>query len=92
MEIVEAPKSIVVGGRIRCLVPGCGRTFKVERDIAFTICGKHWRLAPKAWRLRFTKFDRRWKKTRDERIGWLANYIWHRCARRAVDVALGIGT
>lgn len=82
-----------IGDRLQCLVPGCRRTFKVpELEVAWTMCGKHWRLSPKLWRRRLAKLDRCFKRTRKPHARYLSCWMWHACARRAIDVALGIGT
>lgn len=39
----------VAAGRQPCCIPGCRRTFKPDGSRE-TICGVHWRLAPKSWR------------------------------------------
>lgn len=79
-------------GRLRCLVPGCGRTHKVEPHIEATICGKHWRLADRRLRLLMTRVQRKAKR----RGGWSAQLLalearlWQRCTAQAIERALGI--
>lgn len=69
--------------RVRCSVPFCKRTFKRQHPDEVTICGKHWRLAPKQWRRRFTLFKRRGRPD-------LAHKVWERCLRAACEAAGGI--
>lgn len=51
-------------GRIRCLVPFCGRTFKKKAcdDKGEVMCGRHYRLADKSKRLRLRVIYRAWQK------------------------------
>jgi hypothetical protein len=78
-------------GRQRCLVPGCGRTFKCEAAIEETICGKHWRLADRRDRLLMTRVHRKAK-----RLGWsmalirLHDRLWAKCSTQAIDRAMGL--
>lgn len=77
-------------GRLRCCVPGCGRTFKVD-DSDEVICGKHWRLADLKLRRLVTKVRRRAK-----RVGWshqlqaLDNRLWLKGKSQAIERAMGI--
>lgn len=61
----------VAGPRLRCCVPFCGRTFRNDEGCAEVICGKHWRLAPKAWRRRYGLLRRRRLKRYGENASWL---------------------
>lgn len=78
-------------GRLRCLVPGCGRTFKCEPHVEETICGKHWRLADRQPRALLSKVHRKAK-----RVGWsmsmvrLHDRLWLKCRTQAVERAMGI--
>ncbi len=76
--------------RVRCSVPGCGRTFKDE-EADEVICGAHWRLADKRLRALLTKVRRKARRS-----GWstrllaLDNRLWLRGKAQAVERALGI--
>ncbi|WP_050400415.1 hypothetical protein [Bradyrhizobium embrapense] len=58
--------------RIRCCIPGCGRTFKREAGDAEGVkimCGRHWRMGDQAMRDRHKQlrkrarwFERRWER------------------------------
>ncbi len=53
-------------GRAPCLIPFCGRTFKVEAGSSFLecefLCGKHFRMAPAGMRSRLKRIERIAKK------------------------------
>lgn len=78
-------------GRLRCLVPGCGRTHKCGPDIEQTICGRHWRLADRRLRLLMTKVERKAR-----RIGWtmalvrLHDRLWVQATSQAIERAMGL--
>jgi hypothetical protein len=78
-------------GRLRCLVPGCGRTFKCGPEVRSTICGKHWRLADQRHRLLMSKVHRKAK-----RAGWsmalvrLHDRLWRLCSSQAIERAMGL--
>lgn len=78
-------------GRIRCCVPGCGRTFKREGDEEEVVCGKHWRLADARLRRVITMVRRKAR-----RLGWshaLActhDRLWYKCRDQAIERAMGI--
>lgn len=78
-------------GRLRCLVPGCGRTFKVEAHVEETICGRHWRFADRRSRLLLSRVHRKAK-----RVGWsmalvrLADRLWLKCKTQAIERAMGL--
>lgn len=77
-------------GRMRCIVPGCGRTYKDEGNDEI-ICGKHWRLADVRWRRLMMRVRRKAK-----RVGWtgsllaLDHRLWVRCRDQAIERAMGI--
>jgi hypothetical protein len=58
--------------RIRCCIPGCGRTFKREAGESETVvvmCGRHWRMGDerarnrhKQLRKRVRWFERKWSR------------------------------
>ena len=79
-----------MAGRQRCVVPGCGRTFKDEGHEEI-ICGRHWRLADKRLRMLVTRVRRKAR-----RIGWtpqlvsLDNRIWNRARDQAIERAMGL--
>ena len=78
-------------GRLRCVVPGCGRTHKCGTEIEATICGPHWRLADRRLRRLMTQVERKAK-----RIGWtmallrLHDRLWQTCTRQAIERAMGL--
>lgn len=84
--------------RLRCEVIGCRRTRRREAGQEGPdwqwVCGKHWRLAPKAWRARRSRIKRRLKRELDPvrraRLERLDNQLWARCRARAIEVAMGI--
>lgn len=77
-------------GRMRCCVPGCGRTFKDEGHSEI-ICGKHWRLADRRLRQLMTRVRRKAR-----RIGWTAqltaldNRLWSKARDQAIERAMGL--
>lgn len=77
-------------GRMRCCVPGCGRTFKDEGHHEI-ICGKHWRLADQRYRQLLTRVRRKARRT-----GWspqlvsLDNRIWNKARDQAIERAMGL--
>ena len=78
-------------GRLRCSVPGCGRTFKVEEGVDEVVCGKHWRLADLRLRRLVTKVRRKARK-----LGWsdallrLDHKLWNRGREQAIERAMGL--
>jgi hypothetical protein len=50
--------------RLRCCVPYCRRSASRDKfpNVDEIICGKHWRLAPKAWRVRKRKIERYYRR------------------------------
>lgn len=78
-------------GRLRCVVPGCGRTFRVEPYIEETICGKHWRLADR----RLRRLDMAVRR-KARRIGWtprllfLDHALWLKGKAQAIERAMGL--
>lgn len=78
-------------GRMRCLVPGCGRTHKVEPHIVATICGRHWRLGDKRRRVLHGAVHRKAK-----RVGWtqallrLEGHLWTAVTSQAIERAMGL--
>lgn len=77
-------------GRMRCCVPGCGRTFKDEGHLEI-MCGKHWRLADRRLRRLLTRVRRAAR-----RRGWnrqlylLDKRIWAKARDQAIERALGL--
>jgi hypothetical protein len=81
--------------RCGCCITGCRRTFKRPADWpegSRTICGRHWRMAPKSWRRRYTLFRRVASKLTDprrDRAGDLCDQTWERCRAFIEDVVAG---
>jgi hypothetical protein len=71
--------------RLRCVISGCNRTFKAgdgDGPETRVICGRHWRMAPKSWRMRYTRFKRlagRPNNPKNELAGHVCNRTWERC-------------
>lgn len=82
-------------GRIRCLVPFCGRTFKKKAgDDEEALCGLHWRLADKAKRQRLRVIYRAWQKSEaDSLVQHRAAELWWRqweeIKAQAIERAMG---
>ena len=81
--------------RIRCLVPGCGRTAKRltdEGEHMEIICGKHFRLSDKHQRRRYAKLYKIAMSGRagSEKAYDLAEHIWPIIKRQAIERAMGI--
>lgn len=78
-------------GRLSCCVPGCGRTFRIERSETEVMCGKHWRQADRRLRLLITKVRRRAR-----RRGWphwlveMHNRLWVKGRNQAIERAMGL--
>jgi hypothetical protein len=78
-------------GRLRCLVPGCGRTFRCGPEVLETICGRHWRLADQRQRRLLARVRRKAK-----RAGWtialarLHDTLWAKCSTQAIERAMGL--
>jgi hypothetical protein len=78
-----------------CCITGCRRTFKGDAGDAegrLVICGRHWRMAPKSWRRRYTLFRRIASKLTDprrDRAGDLCNQTFERCRAFIEDVVAG---
>lgn len=77
-------------GRLRCSVPGCGRTFRVD-DCEEVICGRHWRLADRRLRQLVTKV-----LIKGRRHGWpdrllrLHGRLWQKGKAQAIERAMGL--
>lgn len=77
-------------GRLRCVVPGCCRTFKAE-GWSEIICGKHWRLADRRLRQLVTKV-----RAKARRRGWspqllsLDARLWQKGKGQAIERAMGL--
>ncbi len=82
--------------RLRCLVPGCNHTRgqrKGEppiREDEEWICGDHWRLVPRPMRAIKARAFRRAKRLYSPRAVKAALRIWRRCAREAIERAVGL--
>lgn len=83
----------VAAGRIPCIVPGCGRTYKNEHpgEEHELVCGKHWKLADRTARDLHTRLRKKGLKSgwtmRLERI-WQWN--WKRLRKQIIERAMGI--
>lgn len=81
--------------RIGCCITGCRRTRKRPAGWprgTLTICGRHWRMAPKSWRRRYTLFRRianRLTDPRRDRARALWDQTFERCRRYIEDVIAG---
>jgi hypothetical protein len=67
--------------RTRCCVPFCTHT--TAHEFGEWICGEHWRLTSRTWR-------RRLFKARRKRWHDLADRMWLRLKRQAIERAAGI--
>jgi hypothetical protein len=78
-------------GRVRCCVPGCGRTFK-EGDYSEIVCGKHWRLGDQRLRRLHCRIRRKAKK----HVGWtpqlvrLEYRVWQKLRDQIIERSMGI--
>lgn len=81
-------------GRVRCEVPGCGRTFKLNPPYVRVICGKHWRAIPPWMRWRMKKLRRLvtglYMTPQYGKADRLAGEWWDKCRDRAIEIAMGI--
>lgn len=84
-------------GRIPCCIEGCGRTYAIQPGEGYhfiTICGRHWRMAPKRLRDLVTAIRRKAKRiSKGKREDWPPKLeaqhhrVWEMC-RRAILRAL----
>lgn len=78
-------------GRLRCVVPGCGRTFRAD-GCEEVICGKHWRLADRRLRQLVTRVRAKARR----RGGWsprllsLDDRLWRKGKGQAIERAMGL--
>lgn len=78
-------------GRLRCLVPGCGRTYKRDGDEGEVICGRHWRLADRKLRQLVSRV-----RAKARRRGWsdsllaLDHRLWMKGREQAIERAMGL--
>jgi uncharacterized protein YecT (DUF1311 family) len=78
-------------GRVRCCVPGCGRTFKEELVGEEVICGKHFRLADRRLRQLIAHLRRKAR-----RVGWTEDLwerdqrLWQKVRDQAIERAMGL--
>lgn len=80
----------LASGRIRCCVPGCGRTFKHEGETE-VICGKHWRSADKWRRAILTQLRRKYQRHGlSDREAWLFDRLWDKCRAQAIERSFGL--
>ncbi len=80
---------ITAPDRLPCIVPGCGRTFKREGGESEVICAKHWRMAPKPDRDRWTELARLYRRRQTAGIAAMCNRQWRRVVEAALDAAAG---
>lgn len=77
-------------GRVGCLVPGCRRTFKRDSAEEYEIvCGKHWRLAPRAMRADVTRVGRLFKRKDTPALRALYDRHWQRVKAEILAAAAG---
>lgn len=83
-------------GRLKCLVPGCGRTFPGGGSITEVLCGRHYRMAPASVRQEYRivrrkisgQFRRRAENRDDAQIDELyeeANRLWDAIKRHVLN-------
>ncbi len=76
--------------RVRCCVPFCRRTTKLQHDE--WICGAHWTTVPREARVVFFRAKRRvTRNPTDERLWSAYRTIWRRLKRYAIERATGLG-
>jgi hypothetical protein len=68
--------------RMPCVVPFCRRT-AARVEFAEWICGKHWSATSRSWRRRLFLFRRRGRLD-------LADRMWDRLKRQAIETAAGV--
>lgn len=58
--------------RIPCCVPFCKRTASRDKfpNASEIICGKHWRMAPAAWRRRLSRLRRTYRRRFGDNGPW----------------------
>lgn len=84
--ITTGPKA----GRMRCVVMGCGRTFKHDGESAI-MCGKHYKMAD-----RWPRRARAALKRKGTRRGWsdrmmaIDNRLWDKIVQQATERTLGL--
>ena len=86
--------------RLRCSVPYCRRTYGNPDGYAEWLCGEHYRLADPSLRMRKTAYMRKLRAAerrcdpasieRAERLLHIANFVWRKIKRQAIERALGI--
>lgn len=83
-------------GRIPCEVPFCRRTARADKyePGVRIICGKHWRLADRSLRRRWSRLKRLLKRgvtsRVEQRLIYLCNRLWERALKQAIERAMGV--
>ncbi len=81
-----------IPGRNRCLVPTCGRSFKMapgEPEGFSVICGRHWRLASAELRARYRELNRLYRRRPTEALRRMIERAFWACADEALQLAAG---
>lgn len=84
---------MIQSDRVPCCVPFCRRTIARDRlpsEHAEWICGRHWPAVPKHHKRRLRQIERIAKRTRRLSSIMLAQRIWERCKREAIERAMGL--
>lgn len=88
--------------RVYCLVPHCShsRGRRPDEDVVLQcglvvvadawICSEHWRQVPRDVRAMHNEAKRRLRKERTLHSAALANRVWIRCTRAAIERSAGI--
>jgi hypothetical protein len=90
-------------GRVRCLVPHCGRSRRDNGDgvsvlgygwLAFDrwLCAVHYPMVPVSLRFLHQTAKRQLRQTREPKDAMIAQDIWSRCCAAAIEAAAGIGS
>ncbi len=85
--------------RIPCIIDGCGRTFALREGEDYswvTICGTHWRMAPKrmrdlvsAIRRKANRIAQNDRKQWPAKLAWQHHRVWEKCRRAIVRALAG---
>lgn len=71
-----------------CCIVGCKRTTK--HTYSEWICGKHWKLVPRHYRLVWRRLGRRWRSTGTKGSWYAGNRVWRRIKTHVSEKALGL--
>lgn len=89
-----------IAARLHCCAPYCRRSHRNDEGYAEWLCGEHYGLADPVLRQRKAHYQRRQKLAERrcdpasiesaERLSRIANFLWRKIKRQAIERALGI--